>query len=211
MDLAQVLAKKKDELSTEEQAFLVEHKSELTADQQIAFGVGDAPATPVAPVVEDEEEVTPEIKEAVAVAASIKSGEKVLVEASAFNSLKNQVEASAKIIAGYEKERIEASVDTHIARGAIKADQKDAWTKAIIASADNKNLLESLPDNKILASEIGHDDQDTTGEAGVAMETKIQEAIKASNGKLSYAQAAVQVATSDPDLANARQKELEAN
>lgn len=236
MDLAQILSKNPADVTAEEKAFLVEHKSELRADQLVAFGIESTQEETAeekearekkeaeeAEAKKAEEEAEAERKrqeeeaaknaapaDAVAVAASIKAGTHVLVEASAFKNLEAQVKASADIIKGYETERVTASVAKHVARGAIKADQADKWTQRILADQSVEDLLKDLPDNKLLASEIGKEGNGT-GNATAQIEAKVQEAIKASNGSLPYGDAVSQVRRANPELAKQYDEEIKGN
>lgn len=58
MDLKTILAKKPEELSAEEKAFVVEHKSELSSEESTAFAsvLGDAGETPEEKVAREEKE-----------------------------------------------------------------------------------------------------------------------------------------------------------
>lgn len=188
MDLALIRQKAPADVTADEKAFLAEHKSELTAAELVAYEIESTPAanTEDTEVVEETEEV----KEAVAVAASIKDGKNVLVSASEYESLKNKVDASATIIEGFRRKEVKASVEKHVARGAIKADQVDTWTDKIMADASVETLLESIQDNKLVASEIGKE-----GSAMTAVETiqqKVAEKIKASK----------EAGNDNPDVAN---------
>jgi hypothetical protein len=217
MNIDELRIKDASALSAEEKTFLADHKSELGADELTKFGLADAPA-PVEPVVapvpdedetnNEEPEVTQEVKEAVAVNASIKSGEKVLIEASAFKDMQGKVEAAAKQLADYRQKEVEASVDKHIAVGRIVADSKAKWVTRILADATLQEDLEALPANPVLASELGGDGGDSNHAISEQFAQKVQEAITASNGTLAYGDAVKQVASANPQLANDRNTEL---
>lgn len=206
MDLTVIRAKNVADVTTEEKTFLEENKANLTADELVAFNIDQTPAEPVVPAAPVAEEQTEEIKEAVEVQASIKKGENVLVNAAAYNKLEAQVEASAKIIAGYERKAVEASVDAHIARGAIKADQKKEWADKLEADRSLETLLTTLPSNQVLADEIGR----SGGEAKTATQEisdKVAEVMKA-DATLDVARATSQVRASNKDLAARYDEEI---
>ena len=161
MDLATILAKKADERTDDEKAFVLEHKAELTAEQLEAEGL-TADET-------DEQKAAREAAEKEAAnkaAADAKAAEDTKrKEASALHGYTPEklakLEADAK--AGREAQqellrtRLEASVREHIARGAIKSDQSEAAVQILMASSDSQRekvqeFMKALPDNKILAS-----------------------------------------------------------
>lgn len=131
--------------------------------------------------------------------ADFKSGKMKMVEASEYDSLKGQVEASSKQLATMRENEVKASVQKHVARGAIKADQADNWSKRILADKTMEEMLVALPSNKTLASEIGNDEAE--GSATNAFSAKVKAKMDA-DSKLSYAEAVTQVANEDSDLAN---------
>jgi len=219
MDVTTILEKDPTTVSTEEKAFLSENRNKLTGDQIEAFGLTEVPA-PVAPVVPAADApatpapATPVVitdQDAQAIQASIKSGATVLVEAATFNSMKSQIEATAATVKRYEREKIEASVNEAIKRGAVKSDQLKDWADKIEADRSIEALLTTLPSNLVLASELGSDKGASETSATDQLEVKIQAAIKASieAGKpLAYGQALTQVIASNTDLAVERNKEF---
>lgn len=214
MELANLRTKKKEELSTEETAFLAEHKTELTAEEQINLGLTEAPApvTPTQVVEQATEEPAPVVDaELAALTADIKSGKKVLVEKAEYDGLKASAQKSESKLAEMEKKEIEGRVDAHIARGAIKADMKEKYAGLIQADASNEELLTSLPDNPLLASEVG-----AAGDAGVTaleqLRGKANEILKASTeagAQSDIGKAMSQARKENPDLAKEADAEMQ--
>lgn len=214
MELAVLRTKNKADLSTEELAFLGEHKAELTAEEQVATGVTEAtPAEPATPaptpaeaVVNNENPEVPAVSpEAVALQASISAGTHVVIAKDQLTSLQASADKSAQLLAAAEKEKIEGRVDAAIAAGKIKSDQKEKWVGRIVADATIIDDLEALPENKLLASELG--DSAAEGSAKVQLESKIQAAREA-NPALSYGEATSQVRKNNVELAQAYDKEI---
>lgn len=211
MDLAVVRTKKKEDLTPEELTFLGEHKAELTAEEQIATGLEAAPAadpapTPAEAVINNQDpvEATPSA-EAVALQASINAGTHVVVSAADYQGLQASVQASASKLAAIEKAETETRVDAAIAAGKIKSDTKDKWVGRILADKTILEDLESLPENKLLADEIG--DANAEGSAKAQMDSKIQAAREA-DPKLSYADAVSAVRKNNPELRAAYDEEI---
>lgn len=210
MDLATIRQKAPADVTEDEKNHLKEHQSELTADEQVAFGLVEkpaepatpaAPATPATPPVNDSE-----VQAAAQLQADIRSGKKVVVDAAEYGSLKASVEANSKAIEGYEREKVEASVKAHAARGAIKSDSIGDWTNKIMADRSLEAMLTTLPDNKILAAELGKSGDEVS--PIVQLNDKINEAVKASEGKIDYATAASNVRRENPELAKAYDEEI---
>lgn len=168
--LEDVLAKDNDALTDEERTLLVENKDNLSAEDRTKFGF--EVVTKTDPVVEEDKvtEVAPELAE---VAASIKSGEKMVVDSKVWASTQKQV-------ADLTRQQFKADVLTHVARGAIKSDQADKWTEKIMADSSMKEILEDLPSNDIMASTQG-----TDKDAGdvAELETTLHNAIVASRAE----------------------------
>lgn len=205
MDLAALRTKKKEELSAEEVAFLTEHKTELTAEEQIATGLTEA--TPPAPstVITNTETETPEVApELAALTADLKSGKKVVVDAEEYNGLKASVQNHGAQLEDYRKKEIAGRVDAHVKRGAIKADQADRWNGLIMADATNEDLLKELPDNQLLASEIGQNGVE--GSALEQLRTKANEIKETS--KVDFSIAMIQARKENPQLATDADEEM---
>jgi phage I-like protein len=152
MELATIRAKSPNEITADERAFLVENRSQLTAAEEVAFNLDNKQDDKI------DASITAEVQEAMKLQASIKAGTHKLVAVADQDALQASVTALSSKIDAYENEKIEKLVQTHIARGAIKADQLSKWITAVKADATNKELLENLPSNQILASEAVGDE-----------------------------------------------------
>jgi hypothetical protein len=194
-----------DKLTEEQKTFVTAHAAELTDEDKTYFGLEASVAASTTTNKPKEAEVAdPELAK---IAASLKSGEAVVIKASELKELKDNREASQKQIDELRQDKISAHVDTAIARGAIKADRKDKWVERIMADQTMQEELDLLPDNQIMADAQGSSVQ--AGQATKAAEVELHEktvaAVKASaeNGgqALSYSQARKEVLSSDQALA----------
>lgn len=183
--LEEVTAKDPTTLTEEDKTFLTEQKDNLSDEQKTKFGFEVA-----APVVEDQnkkEETTPvqteEQKEANEIAASVKSGDSLVIKASEFNAMKAS-------IGEYEKEKAENIVKAHIGRGAVKADSLDKWTKMVLADRKGtEELLASIPTSPLLASEQGASNADEEVDERLRQVTLAKAKVAASNGEMKIEQA----------------------
>jgi Mu-like prophage I protein len=211
--LNEVVAKDVSALTEEDKKVLKENEASLTPEQKTKFGIevpaaetpapvaetpapAPAPAEGEAPVAEAPAPTVTEDQE-VAVAASLKSKGFAVVEASTLESLKETDKA-------YRTEKAQAKVDAHIARGAIKADQRDLWVAKIMADASNEDLLKGINDNPSLAAEIGSDAAAGSVDASAAaaeITKKAEAEVAASNGALDLGNAISKVRKANPDLA----------
>lgn len=209
MDLATLRTTKKEDLTAEQIEFLKDNKAELTAEEQINLGLAEAETqTPVVPsaTITPTEQTTAPNAEAVALQASIKAGTHVVVPAAEHAALKASAEQSAAKLADMEKKEVAARVDAHVKRGAIKQDQAEKWTGLILADASNEDLLVSLPENKLIASEIGGN-----GSAVSAVDQLKAAAIKTvtdSEGKVEFSTALNQARKENPTLAEQADAEI---
>jgi hypothetical protein len=180
MDLTTIRAKKLEELSDEEKAFLEDNKAELTDEERTAFGITleDAETEEEKAKREADEKAAAEKEAADKAAADATAAEDAKLEASTKGMSKEQkaafmqLQASVKALeadakAGREardellKTRLTASVQANINRGAIKTDQLSAGVELLMASseADRAKLtafLDALPSNELLKAEAGH-------------------------------------------------------
>lgn len=201
MDLNALRAKDANALTDEEKDFLVEHKAELNTDELTKFGLQvEAPAQnnegdgANGDENKAQEPVSVEDKELAGVMASIKSGEMKVIKASEYNELKAGVDM-------YKREKAEQAVKAHIARGAIKADQFEETVGRYLSDSTFGAFLDTLPENKIMANEIGKDNGSAEAKSVTErISEKVQEAIKADQ-KLDIAKATSLVLASDPALA----------
>ncbi|MEU2203578.1 phage protease [Microbacterium oleivorans] len=178
MDLSEIRAKKAEELTDEEKAFLNEHKAELTDDERTAFGIAaDEGETEEQKAQREAEEQA--AKEAAEKEAADKAAaeEAKKLEASTkgmtatqkaeFVKLKASVQAlEADAQAGREAKRelertkLTATLQAHANRGAIKNDQVGAGVDLLLASSEADRskftaFLDALPTNELLKAEAG--------------------------------------------------------
>ncbi|MFC8008946.1 phage protease [Streptomyces cinereoruber] len=189
MTLAEILAKKAEDRSEEEKSFLIEHQAELTDDQRTALegeGAGD------------DTQPTEEQKEAEKIQASIKAGTHMVVEASAFKALESQVKASAETIKGYELEKVKTSVESHVARGAIKSDDASKWVDKIMADRSLEGMLATLPSNTSVNASARGDGSDSHADPVKALDVEVK-AVMAS-AKVDYKTALAKVRVDNPAL-----------
>jgi len=218
MDIKDIVAKKPEELSAEEKAFLVEHKGELTDEQKITFesvipaeggedeggeGTGDGAK---------EGDGNGEGAAPAPVTASEKNKGKVITMSEAeVVALKKAANDGAMAFAEVEKMKLNAEVDKLTfsesnKEGRILPKQKEAVV-AFMFSLDAKqrdqfrNIINSLPTKQIFG-ELGDGGTTATTLDGVAKEVQdaVQGEIKASEGKLDYSSALRKVYTEKPDL-----------
>lgn len=152
MTLEEVRGKDVGALSEDEKSFLKEHEADLTTEEKTKFGMEPAPVETPEPV-EPEAKVVEEEKVPEPVAASNQEDGTVRVDAARLAHL----EAAAK---RYETKEATELVEAHIARGAIKADQRDNWvTRYVDANETDRQWLtqtmKALPSNEVMASEKG--------------------------------------------------------
>lgn len=214
MNLADIRAKEADQLSDEEKDFLAQdaNKSQLTDEEKTKFGL----AVAAAPAETEEQKVAREAKEkadadaaaaaeaananptAPAVAASIASGESVVIKASEYQALRSTAE-------DYRLEKATQEVKVHVARGAIKADQVGEWAKRIVADPTAAKLLEGLADNPVLADEQGSDSASknviSAADEIRAKAVDLVKTAKEAGQEISAADAMSKVMASDTDLA----------
>lgn len=185
LKLDQIRTKEVSEISAAEKDFLVEHKSELSADELKKFEL------------EASEEKKPEVKateEMVEVKASElaelrgKASEAEKME-TRLSDLEKAANAGVKASEQLAKNEAETLVDKHIKRGAVKSDQKDTWVGQLIkASADDHTALEGmlagLPDNELVEGKAkGSTETNPGGGASKQLVEKADELIKASEDK----------------------------
>jgi hypothetical protein len=189
--LDSVRSKAAADLNADEQAFVKAHATEFTTDEQTKFGVqaSAVSAEVVAPTVVS--------------ASAVKGDEGVVsIQASEVKAMNDRLSALEASSEGIKTERAQNVVKKHIARGAIKADQLDNWTKLIMASDDNAALLDGLADNPALAAEQGSDDKNVTASttAWEELDVKAQKVVADSNGSIDINKARLSVLASDEDL-----------
>lgn len=201
--LEEVLVKKNDELTDEERQVLTDNQEKLTPEQKTAFGFeGGEPAPVVNENKEVEENKVPEVAapELAEVAASIKAGTHVVVKADTLARLEETDKQ-------YREEKALATVNAHVARGAIKSESSDSWKDRLLnASAKERAQLEKdladLNGNDLLASTVGSaaNAAETTEAASLQVKAKADELIKA-DASMSMKSAIEKVLSEDQDLA----------
>lgn len=220
--IEELRARNFENLTADEKKVVAENQAELTAEEKTQFGF-DKPADPapvVVPAADDNNKnegdpvVTPVAdQEAAAVAASVKSGESVVIKASDLTALK----ATA---ASYEREKAEAIVRVAASRGAITADAIGRWTDRLVAAsgqarADLEKDLADLPTHEAMKDANGSDQN-----AGVAASSyaeimkRANEKVKASaeaGNPFTQIDAISQVRKEDPELAKAYDQEVKTN
>lgn len=190
-----------DQLTEEQKNFLAENKEQLTADERTKFGFEQAVVEASKEKVEKKEEPKVDASTAPKVEGMVQ------VEASRLASL----EASAK---SYEQDKASTIVDSHIARGAIKADTKETWVKRLVeADSSTRELFEKtladLPASEALKATVGKQastEASATDQVREKAKAKI-EASKAKGEELNIGLAIGEVLKENKDLAEAYSKE----
>lgn len=198
VQLDQVRTKDVSALSTEEKTFLAEHKAELSNNEQTKYGLVEKVAE-IAPTAASED-------------GTIK------VAASELEAMKAEI-ASLKIAASdgtaakaeLEKAKAAKVIDSHVARGAIKADESNAAVELLVtASPMQRTALEDfmskLPENKLVsAGEIGSEEAGTSANATNDLLKLASD--RALEKKIPYDQALLQVSGERADLVKASDAE----
>ncbi len=215
VNLEEIRTKAAADLSAEEARFVADNKDQLSDDERAKFGLAKAeevPAEPVAPVAPVEEPV----EEPVApVAAGDKTGT-VSITASELETLKASAERGNKAFIELETKKASDKVEAHVARGAIKSEQKDAAVELLMASDKSvrenfESFLTGLPENKLVtAGETGSGKETTVGSAYAELSKKANDLIaeeKAAGRTMDFGKAVATVSSSNPDLAKAYEAE----
>jgi hypothetical protein len=207
--LAEVLDKEVDQLTDDDKKIIADNANALTADQRKKYGYEVKPvAANNKPAPADPIQVngSPEIAKFI---ASINSGESVVVKATEYKALTEQVDANNKELEQIRLEKVQAMVETHHARGAIKSDRIEPWVKRVMADATMEDELKALPDNADHAKQRGQNDAgagDVTS-ASAQFEKKVSELMEADKD-LEYSAAVIKAANANPDLSKQRDQEL---
>lgn len=225
MKLEDILAKQVSDRSDEEKAFLSDHKSELSAEQQTQLDTeaSDAEAKAQADK-EAADKAAAEKAEADAKAAEeaarLEAARKGQTTISADRLAKLEADAQAGREAKAELERTKADgiVASAVKDGRIKSGDKEGWVKQLLASHGDsrtqlESLLASLPANETLGVELGGAGKTVSTDAGEELHSKVTASIKASAEKgkvVPYSQARREVLDAEPELAQ-RVKEEEDN
>lgn len=213
LKLEEVRVKKLDELTDEEKSFLSEHQADLTDDERAAFEIesqedAEAKAEQAAKDKTDAEAAEAEKAKAEALQASTElKGAQAQIAA---------LEASLKATQDeLLRGKLQASIEQHVERGAIKADQSDEAVELLMASSESQrtrleSFLSNLPSNELVTKgEIG-DGQGLEGSAIEQLREKTNAILKASTeaGKaMSHADAVSQARRENQDLAKQADEE----
>ncbi|WP_166792648.1 phage protease [Cryobacterium algoricola] len=181
--LEEVRVLKADALNTEQKAFLVEHKNELTKEERKEFGI-KADAKPVAASVTGQ----------------------VMITASELSQLK--ADAAQGVIAAQRLERNEASsfVSDQIKAGRVKSGEKESTIDMLMAAdegtrATMKTFIEKLPENKAINAEaLGDGGEAAAATASDELNVEADKVVASSNGKTRYSEAVKQVLASNKEL-----------
>lgn len=230
MDLKTIVAKKVEELTPEEKAFVVEHKAELSVEEAKAFetvivpvaSAPEAPKAPEAPVVPPVAPVAPAAPEA-PVAPTVNASEKVTVSALEFSALKAQADSAVALKEQIDNLTLSGKVDALVLSSTNKVGifapaQKPAVTAFMKTLSETqrdqfRNIVTAIP--KVNFSEIGDKGEVAlTGAKDIAAkvkslaEAKVAEA-KKSNKKLTYSNAVSQVLAENAELSKQYSEALE--
>lgn len=213
MDLNTIVAKKAEELSADEKAFLREHKGELDADQQSAFASVLEEAAPEEkpaeePLVEEDkpaEETTP-------VVASEK-GKVITMSEAEVNALRKAADDGAKAL-----QKIEASERSAIVKKMIFSAQnltgkflpkQETAVESFVKTLSEKqrdqfvNIVNNMPKgDPAIFAEIGDSGAQPVGASGIAaqVQTMANDMVKASEGKLTFSAALKKLFAEKPEL-----------
>lgn len=192
MNIDQLRVKGADEVTGPEQRYLQAHAAELTADEQKKFELVTASDKKETPKVIKASEVTGSEGTVTVQAADLKAqNDKLSGLETTVGSLKATVEASTK-------EKTEGFVDEQISKGKIVAGEKPKWVKAILADDGARELLENLPENKLLGGKQGSSTQDSVKSAKEDLTDKAKELMATdTTGKMGI-QAAMTKVSQDP-------------
>jgi hypothetical protein len=169
MDINAIRVKAADDVTVQEQRFLQAHAGELSADERKKFEIVEASAAAAG------DEGKPKVVQA----SSVKGNEGVVaIQASELKGLTDRVSALQASEESRLKASLETEVDKAIARGAIKADQKDDRVKRLMAAGedDRKIMLDDLAAraaDPALAATQGKGDADSDAQGGAAARTQV--------------------------------------
>lgn len=216
MNIEELKAKNKEELTQEELDFLKENEAQLSDEDKAKFGLVEVKTeeeteeeqsteAETEEEATEEEESADEKKEEPASDVKATEGQTVTITASELAQLKANAEAGIKA-----KEELTAKKASELIGGFVCNDKggkilpkdKDAFVDFYLKCSDGQKdafvgLLKALPEVKI-AGEIGEDRPALT--ATQEVEAAVQAEIKASEGKLQYGDALKLVSKRNPEL-----------
>jgi phage I-like protein len=220
--LEELRSKPLDALAPEELKVLRDNESELTAEEKAKFGfvteevkeevkteevVAEAKTEEIKEVAKTEEPAAEKVAEPVMAAeATTGKDDMVSIKASELDALKS---TALKFL---EKEAGDL-VETHIARGAIKADEKTEYVSMLLEAPEGlrtklEKRLENLPANELItAGEKGSTEKGAIGSASDQIQQKA-EALMASDKTLDLGRAMSKVMAADKELADQFEAEL---
>lgn len=191
MDLKTILAKEKSARTSEEAAFLAEHKGELTFAEAKENGFAvDAPA---------KEDNKPE---------KVTAGEgEVVVKASEIQELRKMAAQGAAANATLERASLREQVKkaTFSEKGSsVAADQIDKWTDRLFKMDEEERketlgMLEALPKKEIFAENGSTQAVSGSSAAGADLDKKARE-LMANNKGMTYAEAISRTTKENPSL-----------
>lgn len=204
MKLEDILAKQVSERSDEEKAFLSDHAAELTDEQKTqvetegadaeAQAKADKEAADKAAAEQAEKDKAEADAKAADEAAKVDASRKGQTTISADRLAKLEASAARAdaLAAEIDRNKATATVKASIKAGQVKSGDEASWTDFLVGlkasqRSGAEKLLASLPKNETLGEELGAKGQDVAVET--ELETRVNEAIKASEGKLKYSAA----------------------
>lgn len=227
MNLKDLLAKKIEDLTPEEKAFIKEHQAELTETEKSAVtSIIDAAETQeekdAREKFSDDAQAAADAEKAAADAAAAEaskvnaSEQKVTITASELTLLRQKADQGQQAFAELEKQKLDMSVRSMVFSESNKdgkfLPKSQANLRSFMASLNQTQrnsfsaLLKELPATNLFTEEGSGNAVNATGTD--ELETKIQSKIKASEGKLKYSEAMKQVLSEDKTLEERYDREL---
>jgi phage I-like protein len=220
MELKDIVSKKAEELSDEEKEFLVEHKDELNDEQKGAFeSVLSASGDEGNDGDEDGSGANDGNGDAgddgkgegdKGVQASEGKGKVITMSEAEVKALRAKADAGARAFAEVEKMKLDKEVDRLVFSqtnpdGKLLPKQKEAVVKLMRTLSEPqrdqlRNIVSNLPKISLSFSEAGDGGKNEPASAADEVDAKVQEKIKASEGKLNYSDALRAVFAENPDL-----------
>jgi phage I-like protein len=221
MNLKDILAKKASELNDEEKSFLRTNKAELNDEQKTAYASVFEEAAGGSATGEDEPKEPVEPKEP---KEQKVEGSEVRISKAEYDALQIKADEGAKAFAEVEKMKLGQEIEKLVfsstsAEGRILPKQKEAVV-AFMFSLNAKqrdqfrNIINGLPKaDRAMFSELGDGGSEVAKSSKeIAAEVKkfAEEKMNASNGKLAYSKAVLQVYSEKPELKQAYDAALQA-
>lgn len=218
MDLDKLRVKDPDSLKGSEYKFIVENAADLDDAEREKFGLSKVTAAAEkdaeAKAAEDAKKAkeAEEAKKPKKVTASEVTGDEglVAIEASDLKGMQDSIKALQAGTQASEEKEIKQEVVKAAARGAIKADRVDSWTKNILAAQgeDREALIEdlrSMASNPLIGRKFGSGQ--TEGDAAMDVEAEITKKVRemlaspeAKKEHLNAFEARKRILAADPEL-----------